>query len=229
MRVYIAGPMTGIPLFNFPAFDAARDRWKEAGHDVISPADLTRSYWREQFGEDFDPASTRPDIAAGGDIYREFLKEDVRAITECDGIALLSGWRKSKGVALELTVARGLGLIEFDAETLEPMQGETILQEAQRLVHGDRGAAYGHPLDDYTRTGAMWGAILHDWAKLAAISSSPRAIPAKLAALCMVAVKISREVHLPKRDNRTDMAGYAECVDMIDAEQRRRDAIREAA
>lgn len=219
MRIYIAGPMSGIPACNFPAFDAARDRWQEAGHQVISPADLTRSYWREHYGEEFDPDSPDPAIWAGGEIYEAFLREDIRAITECNAIALLPGWRRSKGVARELAVSQALGLPEFDAETLRTLEGETILQEAQRLVHGDRGAAYGHPIDDYARTGMMWGAILHEWAKEAARAPFPIAVPPRLATLCMVAVKISREVNHPKRDNRVDGCGYFECTDMIDAEE----------
>lgn len=31
----------------------------------------------------------------------------------------------------------------------------------------------------------------------------------------MIAVKISRECHRPKRDNRVDIAGYAEVLDMV--------------
>lgn len=82
---------------------------------------------------------------------------------------------------------------------------ETALQEAQRLVHGDRGEDYGHPSDDFTRTGRMWGAIL----------DLPDAVPPELVGLCMVAVKISREVNHPKRDNRVDGAGYFETVNMV--------------
>lgn len=104
---------------------------------------------------------------------------------------------------------------------------ETILQEAQRLVHGDRGDAYGHPLDDYTRTGTIMGAILWEWAKEAAKAPAPIAVPPELAALCMIGVKLSREVNHPKRDNRTDAAGYAECVDMIHAERARRISLTE--
>jgi len=84
------------------------------------------------------------------------------------------------------------------------MSKETILEEAQRLVHGDRGVQYGHPIDDYTRTGRLWGAILgiHD-------------IDPRVCCLMMSAVKISREVNKHKRDNLTDLAGYAECADMV--------------
>lgn len=92
-------------------------------------------------------------------------------------------------------------LIDVGVIEIEP---ETILQEAQRLVHGDRGANYGHPIEDFTRTGRMWGAIL----------GIPDVAP-ELVGLCMVALKMSREVHKPKRDNRVDLAGYAETVDMI--------------
>lgn len=203
-RVYIAGPMTGIPRFNFPAFDYATIRWRDAGWEVVSPADLTRDLWRERFGEDFDPASTDPAISAGGDIYRDFLREDIRAILSCDAIALLPGWRKSKGVAVELTVARAMKLAVLDAETFEPIPAESALEEAQRLVHGDRQAAYGHPIDDYTRTGRMWGAIL----------GIPDIDP-RVCCLMMAAVKISREVNAPRRDNRVDGAGYFECAQLV--------------
>jgi hypothetical protein len=81
---------------------------------------------------------------------------------------------------------------------------ESALEEAQRLVHGDRGADYGHPIDDYTRTGRMWGAIL-------GIGD----IDPRICCLMMAAVKISRECNKPKRDNRVDLAGYAECAQMI--------------
>lgn len=81
---------------------------------------------------------------------------------------------------------------------------ESILEEARRLVHGDRGESYGHPVDDFSRTGRIWGAIL----------GIPD-VTAEQVALCMAAVKISREVNQPKRDNRVDIAGYAETLDMV--------------
>ncbi|TAL44619.1 MAG: hypothetical protein EPN91_04085 [Salinibacterium sp.] len=81
---------------------------------------------------------------------------------------------------------------------------ETILQEAQRLVMGARQASYGHPADDFARTGRMWGAIL----------GIPDVTP-ELVGLCMAAVKISREVNAHKRDNLTDLAGYSQTVALI--------------
>lgn len=82
---------------------------------------------------------------------------------------------------------------------------ETILEEAQRLVHGDRQASYGHPYDDYTCTARIWEAILN---------LPPYTITPHKACLMMVGVKLSRESRKSKRDNLTDMAGYAECASM---------------
>jgi Domain of unknown function (DUF6378) len=88
---------------------------------------------------------------------------------------------------------------------------ETALQEAQRIVHGDRGQDYGSPLDDFTRTGRMWAAIL----------GLPE-VTAEQVGLCMIAVKLSRQCNKPKRDNMVDAAGYAETVQMVIEERARR-------
>lgn len=87
---------------------------------------------------------------------------------------------------------------------------ETVLEEAQRLVYGDRGADYGHPLDDFSRTAQMWTAILGT------------TVTAEQVGLCMIGVKISRQVNHPKRDNMTDAAGYAGTVQMCIEERERR-------
>lgn len=90
------------------------------------------------------------------------------------------------------------------------MKMETILQEAQRLTTGDRQESYGHPLDDFTKTAGLWSVIL----------GVP--VTAEKVALCMVAVKISRELNAPKRDNLVDGAGYFNCLQMVREERVRR-------
>lgn len=40
-RVYISGPMSGLPDLNFPAFNAAAQQLRELGLDAVNPADIT--------------------------------------------------------------------------------------------------------------------------------------------------------------------------------------------
>lgn len=86
---------------------------------------------------------------------------------------------------------------------------ETILQEAQRLVHGDRGQDYGHPIDDFTRTAKMWTALWREKLRPEA-HLGPEDVP-----MAMICLKISREQNRAKRDNATDIAGYAETLSMV--------------
>lgn len=104
----------------------------------------------------------------------------------------------------------------------EPLgNSETILQEAQRLVHGERNKDYGHPLDDFTKTAALWTAILSDKLK------PGRSITAEEVGMAMICVKLSRQLNRPKRDNMTDAAGYAATVQMCVEERERRRSIPE--
>jgi len=189
--------MTGYPEFNFPTFHAATSRLRAMGYEVVNPAELDAEL------DGFNPTCDRPHSLA------HYMRRDLPAVLSCDAVAVLPGWRESKGACLEVHVARECGLLVVDATTTAPVT-ETVLQEAQRLVYGQRGQDYGHPLDDYTRTSELWSVILgHE-------------VSAEQAVLCMIAVKISRECNRPKRDNRTDMAGYAECLQRIAEERGKR-------
>lgn len=79
-----------------------------------------------------------------------------------------------------------------------PCPDESILQEAERLVGGDRQWAYDTPLNNCTRIGKIWGVIL---------GTDP--VPPETVGLMMCGLKIAREVHRHSRDNLVDLAGYA--------------------
>jgi hypothetical protein len=114
VKIYLAGPMRGIPEFNFPAFYAAAAALRAEGHDVFSPAERDN----EKHGTDISKGN-----AAGcehqaakehGFNLREALLADIRYICDhAEAIALLPGWERSKGVAAELATARALGLKEI--------------------------------------------------------------------------------------------------------------------
>jgi hypothetical protein len=85
---------------------------------------------------------------------------------------------------------------------------ETILEEAQRIVHGQRNQDYGHPLDDFTRTAEMATGLFRG--KLLQGAK----FTAEDVGLFQVLVKLSRQMNSPKRDNMVDTAGYAGTVQM---------------
>lgn len=99
MKVYLAGPMTGLPEFNFPAFDRAAEYLEEQGHEVFNPAQMDRDVG-------FDPAST----AVSKEFLRDALRRDLSAICDADAIAMLPGWEHSGGAKIEWSLASHLGL-----------------------------------------------------------------------------------------------------------------------
>jgi len=87
------------------------------------------------------------------------------------GICVLPGWEESRAASAEVGVARALGLpvaylCDSDRDGVRrDMQwgkvlSETVLEEADRLVANDRQVAHGHPLDNVTQTGRIWGSLL---------------------------------------------------------------------
>ena len=105
MKLYLAGPMTGIEHYNFPAFDEAAKQLREAGHTVFNPAENDRE-------NGFDATGLQGHEAAehGFDL-RTALKQDLSWICDhAEGIALLPGWEESKGARAEVALAKALGL-----------------------------------------------------------------------------------------------------------------------
>lgn len=86
----------------------------------------------------------------------------------------------------------------------------SVAVDAHGHVYGARQGDYGHPREDFTRTAVLWTGLLQH--KLA----DGEYITPEDYARCMVAVKLSRDVHSPKRDNRVDVAGYAICLDRLE-------------
>lgn len=88
MKIYVSGPMSGLPNNNVPAFDAAAAKLRKKGYQVINPAEL----------DDGEPCKT----------WEDCLRRDLRALTKCHGVATLPRWKKSRGANLEVAVAKAL-------------------------------------------------------------------------------------------------------------------------
>ena len=90
-----------------------------------------------------------------------------------------------------------------------PAAGAEILLQAHELITRDRQNTYSHPLDDYSRTVAIFNAL-----------KGEQLLTAEDGVLFMVCVKLSRLVHelnngLDVPDNIVDAAGYIGCLQMV--------------
>jgi hypothetical protein len=88
-RIYLSGPMTGLPDLNFPAFNAAAAQLRAQGLHVVNPAEIN-----------LDGTAT----------WESCMRADIKALCDCTCIALMPGWEQSKGAHLELHIAHRLGL-----------------------------------------------------------------------------------------------------------------------
>ena len=96
-RVYVAGPMTGITDFNYPAFNAVADQLRAQGFEVENPADHG--------------------IVEGAQ-WADYMAYDLTRLGLCGVIALLPGWEKSEGAKLEVLIAERLGMTVVNAHDL---------------------------------------------------------------------------------------------------------------
>lgn len=90
MLLYLSGPMSGYPEFNFPAFFEAATQLQQRGYQVVNPAQLN----------------------AIGDAWVDCIRRDLLALLDprVKGLALLPGWMFSRGSQVERYVAYVLGL-----------------------------------------------------------------------------------------------------------------------
>lgn len=103
-KVYLAGPMSNIPYFNFPAFFDGEKILRNLGYEeIFNPAqhdvDTYGDFWKDCPTGSHDEAKSRE----GAPItYRDVLRKDLNWILDhAEVIALLPGWENSKGVKAE--------------------------------------------------------------------------------------------------------------------------------
>lgn len=97
LKIYVAGPMTGLPAFNFPAFHECAAQLRTQGWQVVNPAEI-------------NPDSALP--------WAECMRRDIAELVTCDAIHLLAGWRQSKGATLEHHIAERLGMQVYEARSV---------------------------------------------------------------------------------------------------------------
>jgi Domain of unknown function (DUF4406) len=104
-RIYVAGPMSGLPDFNRPAFNEAAEALRDGGWIVFNPAENDINV----FGS--TEAADKAFLADRTAALRVMLGADLNWIcSEADSIAMLPGWEKSLGARAEHATAVALGL-----------------------------------------------------------------------------------------------------------------------
>jgi hypothetical protein len=96
--IYLSGPMTGFPDFNYPTFNTAAAVLRGMGFVVFNPA--------ENFG---------------GDMTRErseYMRVDIQAVLESKMLVALPLWAVSTGAVLEIRIAQEIGIRVMELQEL---------------------------------------------------------------------------------------------------------------
>ena len=100
VRLYLSGPMTGLPEHNYQAFAEAAHTLRQAGiESVVSPHELAAPNC------DGCLEHEHHDIHD----WQAHMREDIIALMGCDTIVMLPGWQSSKGAKLEMLIGMELG------------------------------------------------------------------------------------------------------------------------
>ena len=93
MRVYISGPITGIPDGNKQSFLLAAVILRECGHDPVNPHELGH---------------------AEGDAWETCMRRDIAALMTCNALAFLPGSMESVGAQIEIQTASSVKIPTYD-------------------------------------------------------------------------------------------------------------------
>lgn len=96
-RIYLAGPMTSLPNFNWDSFNAEAVRLRALGYEVENPAEGHET-------------QSEP--------WLYYMRMAITKMLTCDQIALLPGWEKSRGASIEAHLAFDIGMHVMPVELI---------------------------------------------------------------------------------------------------------------
>jgi|SRR5579875_3669374 len=112
-KVYLSGPMSGLPNFNYNTFHAVAAELRNAGYKVVSPAENVD-----------DPSAD----------WSDFMRRDIALMLQTDIIVALPGWEKSRGASIEIALGVKLGMNVFEYPDLQEIDIEPIIT-AKKPLH----------------------------------------------------------------------------------------------
>jgi hypothetical protein len=98
--IYIAGPMTGLPKFNAPAFKAMEIALSAKGHTVLSPANVV-----PMCNPEYIP-------------HEGYMQICLSMLCLCNAIFMLNGWQNSMGAKRELKAALNRKMLIMTEDTI---------------------------------------------------------------------------------------------------------------
>lgn len=114
MKIYIAGPMRGLPGYNLDAFDEMATWLRAKGYEVFNPAD----YW---------PRDEHGPLQHTQSGSRDAMSTELSWIAQnADAVYMLQGWEKSTGAMAEWALARALGLLIFYQAGIEDYEWKEV-------------------------------------------------------------------------------------------------------
>lgn len=93
------------------------------------------------------------------------------------------------------------GLSTIEQPIIKPI--ESYIEEAKKIIHGERNDSYGPMKEGFNKTALIWSTILN------------QNITAEQVCLCMIGLKLSREAFKHSDDNCVDMIGYLEIINEL--------------
>lgn len=87
--IYLSGPMSGLPEFNYPAFNAAAIKLRTLGYQVENPAENPEPPCKSWAG---------------------YMRLALAQLVQCEVTVRLPGWQNSRGAVIESSISRMLGM-----------------------------------------------------------------------------------------------------------------------
>ena len=83
MKIYLCGPMTGLPQHNYPLFDRMAECFRHVGFEVVNPAETGR-------------------LMPSDSTWDDYMANAMEQLRKCDAVVCLPGWQSSKGARREV-------------------------------------------------------------------------------------------------------------------------------
>lgn len=98
MKIFISGPMSGKPEYNFPEFNKRESILRNQGWEVVNPVTICELYGGAE------------KVTNDKHLFDLMIDKEITELKKCDAIYMLKGWEDSCGAFKEYFVARRLHL-----------------------------------------------------------------------------------------------------------------------